>query len=82
MTDFTLDHYYGMPEEELGQILQAEAKKMFNSDSLENDSEEVVNNLYLTSQQTQKTNLNITIWRKIKIFICLPFQIFQKHFQT
>ena len=43
MTDFTLDEYYGIPEEELRQILQAEAKKMFNSDSLENDSEEVVN---------------------------------------
>jgi hypothetical protein len=82
MTDFTLDEYYGIPEEELGQILQAEARKMFNTDSLENDSEEVVNNFYLTFQQKQKNNINITIWRKIRTLIFLPIQIFQNHFQT
>lgn len=82
MTDFTLDEYYGISEEELGQILQAEARKMFNSDFLENDSEEVVNNFYLTFQQKhKKTALIFRYWERIKTFISLPIQIFQKHFQ-
>jgi hypothetical protein len=83
MADFTLDQYYGISEEELGQILQAEARKMFNSDSGKNDSEEVVNNFSLTSQQKhKKTALILPYWKKIKTLICLPIQIFQKHFQT
>ena len=80
MTDLTLDEYYGIPEEKLGQILQAEARKILNSDSLENE-EEVVNNLYLPLQQKhKKTALIFRYWKIIKIFISLPIQVFQKHF--
>ena len=83
MTDCTLDQYYGIAKGELGQILQAEARKMFNSDSPENDSEVMVNNFYLTSRQKHGTTaLIFRYWKRIKTFIYLPVEIFQKHFQN
>ncbi len=83
MTDFTLDEYCGIPKEKLGQILQAEARKMFNSDAIENHAEEGVNKAYLPFQQKhEKIELIFRYWGRIKIFIRLPIQIFQKHFQT
>jgi len=71
MTDITLDQYYDIREEELGQMLQAEARKMFNPDSLENDSEEVVNNFCLTSKQKHKKRaLIFRFWERLKTLIC------------
>jgi len=83
MTDCTLDQYYGITEEELGPILQAETRKMFNSGYFENDSDELVNNFYLTSKKKHETTaLIFRYWERMKIFTCLPITLFQKRFQT
>lgn len=81
MTDCTLEQYYGITEEKLGQLLEAEAKRMFSSDSL--DSEDMAYDFYLASRQKyKKTALIFRYWERMKSFIGLPVQIVQKHFQT
>jgi len=46
MTDLTLYEYRDLSEEELGQMLHEEVKKMFDSDSLENELGEAENCSY------------------------------------
>lgn len=55
MTDLTLYEYYNVSEEELGQILQAEAKKMFKFDSPEYDFRKAEDNLHPFSQRKAAT---------------------------
>ena len=47
MADLTLDEYRDVPEDELRRILKVEARKMFGSDSSENNFEEIFTTLYI-----------------------------------
>ncbi|MFC1868255.1 hypothetical protein ACFL0H_09000 [Thermodesulfobacteriota bacterium] len=59
MTDLTTYEYYSVPEEELWETLQEEARKMFASDSLEYDFRESVDDFSSSfPAQRQRNNFN------------------------
>lgn len=68
MTDLTLDEYRGISQRELGQKLQAEARMMFNPESLEKDMEKVATDIYPVTQHKHKwTALISRYWLKKKL---------------
>ena len=73
MTDLTLDEYHdidGIPEKKLRHMLQTEAKTMYNTDAIENRSENVVSKSYLPSQHNmEKIGWIFRYWERIKILM-------------
>ena len=59
MTDLTLNEYRDVPEDELRKILKEEARKMFGSDSSENNFEETFTTL-CTRQVTHEDYQSIS----------------------
>ena len=69
MTDLVLDEYNGVSQRKLRNILQSEARKMFNSDAVENCIEDGVNITYLPfHQKHKKVKYIFRCWRCIKNF--------------
>ena len=70
MADLTLDEYQGFSEEELGRILQAEAKNMFNSKCHENDFRENSSCLHTPLEYKHKATQFISqYWARFTDFI-------------
>lgn len=66
MTDLTLNEYRGISQRELRQKLQAEARLMFSSDSLEKDVGKAAKDIYLFTQHKHKwTALISRYWDRI-----------------
>ena len=70
MTDLTLHEYQGFSEEELGRILQAEAKNMFNSHCHDNDFGETFSYLPTPLKHKRKaTHFISPYWARFTDFI-------------
>ena len=69
MTDLILDEHNGISPKISRNILQEEARKMFNSDAVENNIEDGISITYLPfHQKHKKVKYIFRCWRSIKNF--------------